>query len=184
MFLKSSQFSQESICVGVFFSKVEDPQNCNVNKERLQHRFIREHLFCRGSMNGWFWKTNAPFQKQLFLQNISSGCFWQFQISIMQLYSKGDWSKDVYLWSLQIFCEHILTEHYLWILRSFSDHLFYKAPFGNWLFHLQVAEFQPPHTVNKYFTSAFQAFYIRRKSCSKACMCLKSLKIIFEEVKL
>ena len=184
MFLKSSQFSQESICVGVFFSKVEDPQNCNVNKERLQHRFIREHLFCRGSMNGWFWKTNAPFQKQLFLQNISSGCFWQFQISIMQLYSKGDWSKDVYLWNLQIFWEHILTEHHLWILRSFSDHLFYKAPFRNCLFHLQVAEFQPPHTGKKYFTSAFQAFYTRRKSCSKAFMYLKSLKSICEEVKL
>ena len=33
------------------------------------------------------------------------------------------------------------------ILRSFSDHLFYRAPLGNCLFHVQVAEFQPPDTI-------------------------------------
>ena len=27
------------------------------------------------------------------------------------------------------------------------------------MFHLQVTKFQPPHTVKKYFTSAFEAFY-------------------------
>ena len=47
---------------------------------------------------------------------------------------------------------------YLWILRSFSDHLLYRAPLGNCLFRLQVAEFQPPHTVKKDFTSAFKLF--------------------------
>ena len=74
---------------------------------------------------------------------------------------------------------------YLWILRSFSDHLFHTAPLGNCLFHLQVAEFQPQHTVQKYFTSAFQAFHTRRRSSySKAFMYLKSLKIICEEVNL
>ena len=41
----------------------------------------------------------------------------------------------------------------LWILRSFSGHLFQRAPLENCLFHLQVAEFQPPR--KKYFTSAF-----------------------------
>ena len=33
------------------------------------------------------------------------------------------------------------------ILRSFSDHLFYKAPLGNSLFHVQVGEFQPPDKI-------------------------------------
>ena len=70
-------------------------------------------------------------------------------------------------------------------LRSFPDHLFYRAPLGNCLFHLQVAEFQPPHTVKKYFIGAFQVFYTRRRSsCSNAFMYLKSLKIICEEVDL
>ena len=73
---------------------------------------------------------------------------------------------------------------YLRIWRCFSDHLFHKAPLGNCLFHLQVAEVQPPHTVKKYFTCAFQAFYTRRSSYSKAFMYLKSLKIICEEVNL
>ena len=60
---------------------------------------------------------------------------------------------------------------YLWILRSFSDHPFYRAPLGNCLFHLQVAEFKTPHTVKKYFASAVQAFYTGRgSSCSNAFM--------------
>ena len=74
---------------------------------------------------------------------------------------------------------------YLWILKSFSDHLFYRAPLGNCLFHLQVAEFQTPHTVKMYFASAVQAFYTGRgSSCSNAFMHLKSLNIVCEEVNL
>ena len=71
------------------------------------------------------------------------------------------------------------------ILRSFSDHLFYRAPLGNCLFHVQVAEFQPPDTVKNYFTGAFQAFYTRsRDSQSKVFIYLKSLKTVCEEVNL
>ena len=66
---------------------------------------------------------------------------------------------------------------YLLILRSFSDHLFYRAPLGNCLFHLQVTQFQLSHTVKKCFYSkkvirAFQGFIleeevaIRRRSCT------------------
>ena len=33
------------------------------------------------------------------------------------------------------------------ILRSFSDHLFFSASLGNSLFHVQVAEFQPPDKI-------------------------------------
>ena len=70
------------------------------------------------------------------------------------------------------FLEHLLTEQlrmtascvYLKILRTFSDHLFYRAPLGNCLFHVQLAEFQPADTVESYFTSAFQEFYTRTKS--------------------
>ena len=37
------------------------------------------------------------------------------------------------------------------ILRNFSDHPFYRALLGNCLFHVQVAEFQPPDTVKNCF---------------------------------
>ena len=61
---------------------------------------------------------------------------------------------------------------YLWILRSFFR--FYRAPMGNCLFHVQVAEFQPADTVKSYFTGAFQAFYNRtRSSLSQAFIYLK-----------
>ena len=65
--LKKSQISQESICAGVFFNKVANPQKSNLIKKWLQHRFFP-----------------VKFTKFLgipFLQNISSGCFWQFQVS-------------------------------------------------------------------------------------------------------
>ena len=72
---------------------------------------------------------------------------------------------------------------YLWI---FSDHLFYRAPMGNCLFHLQFAEFERLHTVKNYFTSGFQAFYTKRSSSySKAFVhLLKIPEIICEEVNL
>ena len=183
MFWKSSQISQEIISVGVFFSKVEGPQNCNVIKERLQHRFIRQHLFCRGSMNGWFWKTNASFQKQLFLQNISVAASDSFRFPSCNFIQK-ETGAEMFICEICKFLENIFWQNTTCEFWEVLGHLFYKAPFGNCLFHLQVAEFQPPHTVKKYCTSAFQAFYTRRKSCSKAFIYLKSLKIICEEVKL
>ena len=74
---------------------------------------------------------------------------------------------------------------YLWTLKSFSNDLFYRASLGNWLFHVQVAEFQPPPTVKKYFTSAFQALYTKTSSSySKVFIYLKSPKIISEEFNL
>ena len=74
---------------------------------------------------------------------------------------------------------------YLRILRSFSEHLFHRAPLGNCLFHVEVAEFQSPGTSKRYFTSVFQASYARtRSSYSKAFIYLKFLKIACEEVTL
>ena len=56
----------------------------------------------------------------------------------------------------------------LWILSSFSDHLFYRTPLGNYLFHLQVAKFQSPHTVNMY--SGADPDYIHLCKCwSQIC---------------
>ena len=48
------------------------------------------------------------------------------------------------------------TSFYLRILRILLDHLFYRAPLGNCLFHVQVAEFQPPDTVKKLFKHVVQ----------------------------
>ena len=59
---------------------------------------------------------------------------------------------------------------------------------GKLLFHVQIARFQLPHTVRKYFTSAFPVFYTRTRSSpfegsySKVFIYLKSLKMIREEV--
>ena len=74
---------------------------------------------------------------------------------------------------------------FLWILRSFSEHFIYRSPLENFLFHLQVAEFQQPDTVKKNFRGALQAFYTKtRSSHSKAFIYLKSLETICEEFNL
>ena len=48
------------------------------------------------------------------------------------------------------------------ILRSFSDHLFYRAPLGNCLFHVQVAEFQPPDTIKRISQVLLKHFIQKR----------------------
>ena len=48
------------------------------------------------------------------------------------------------------------------ILRSFSDHLFYRAPLGNCLFHVQVAKFQPPDTI-KSISQVLLKRFIRKR---------------------
>ena len=75
LFLKILQLSQESISVGGFFNKVAGPQNCNFIKKRLLSNL-------------------RSFQEYLILLNISSDCFWQFQVSNLQLYLKI--LKDVF----------------------------------------------------------------------------------------
>ena len=42
------------------------------------------------------------------------------------------------------------------ILRSFSDHLFFRAPLENSLFHVQVAEFQPPDKIKSISQALFK----------------------------
>ena len=99
---------------------------------------------------------------------------------------KTDSNTGSFLRNLSNFYEDLLTEHlrmtascvYLRILRSFSEHLIYRAPLGNCLFHVQVAEFQPPDTVKNYFAGAFQASYSRMAvSHSKTFKSSKILKI-------
>ena len=48
------------------------------------------------------------------------------------------------------------------ILRSFSDHLFHRAPLGNCLFHVQVAESQTPDTIKSTSQVLFKHFIQKR----------------------
>ena len=56
------------------------------------------------------------------------------------------------------------------ILRSFSDHLFFRAPLGNSLFHVQVAEIQPLSKIKRILHALFKSLIrkqdvaIRRRS--------------------
>ena len=56
VFLKIPQYSQENICIGVFFNSVADLQVCNFSKKRLQHRCLPVNI--------------AKFLRTLILKNI------------------------------------------------------------------------------------------------------------------
>ena len=58
--------------------------------------------------------------------------------------------------------------------------LLLQSSSGKLLFHVQVAEFEPPDTVKNYVTAAFPAFYTRMRSS----LYLKSLETVCEEVNL
>ena len=51
---------------------------------------------------------------------------------------------------------------YLRILENFLEHLFYRAPLGNCLFHVQVAEFQPPDTIKRISQVLLKHFIQKR----------------------
>ena len=75
---------------------------------------------------------------------------------------------------------------YLWIF-SFSDHLFYRAVLGNCLFHVQVAKFQPPDTINSikqvfFMHSVLQEVAIKRRSLTWHPWKLSVKELIYNEV--
>ena len=100
---------------------------------------------------------------------------------------KRDSNTGFFPRNLRNFYEQLLADHlrmtascvYLRILRSFSEHLIYRATLRNWLFYLQVTEFQPPDTISQVL---FKHIIQQRQVPIKRYW--KSLKTIYEEVNL
>ena len=188
------KISLESTCVGVF-NKVVGPQKKETPTqvfscefcELFRNTYFVEDLWTAGSETPvrlfenifftehlqWLILTVSGFQPATLLKKrLRQRCFSVNFAKFLRISVDRTPPDDCFL------C-------YLRILRSYSDHLFSRAPLGNCLLHVQVAGFQPPDKVKKYFTSAFQAFYTRtRSSNSKAFIYWKSLKMICEEVNL
>ena len=76
--------------------------------------------------------------------------------------------------------EHLwmTASSYLWILRSFSEHLFYRAPLGNCLFHVQDAEVQPAYTVKNHFTGGPWACNFIKKRLQHRCFPVNIAKFL------
>ena len=115
------------------------------------------------------------FKNIFFKKNISSGFFWQFQVSSLQLYSLKETLAKMFICEFCKIFKNIFRQNtsgwlHLWILRSFPDHFFYRAPLGNCLFHAQVAGFQPQDTIQSISQVLFKHFIqeqevaIRRRS--------------------
>ena len=167
MFLTCLQISQESTCIGVFFKKVAGPQNFNFVKKRLHHRFTSREfseLFKSTYFAEDLWTAGSGTSVLLYEKSFfSSGFFWQFQVSRLQLYSSKEILAKMFVCEFYKIFKNIFRQStsgwlHLWILRSFSDHLLYRAPLRNCLFHAKVAGFQPQNTIQNISQVLFKHF--------------------------
>ena len=105
-------------------------------------------------MNDWFWNTSVPFLKTPFLTEQFQWLLDSFRFPTAALLKRGLQQRP---FSVR-FAKFLRTPFYKTlpddcflclpvILRRFSDHPFFRAPLGNGLFHVQVAEFQPPDKI-------------------------------------
>ena len=162
-----------TICLGIFFNKVSNPQKCNFVNKWLQRRCFSVKF--------------TKFLRIPFLQNISSGQTVSGFQSVTLLKNRlcQRWCSVNFANFLTEYLRITASCVYLWFSRSYFEKelLFDSEPLGNCLFYVPVAEFQPADTVNNYFAGAFQEFYKgTRSSLSKEFIYLNYLKIICENV--
>ena len=76
-----------------------------------------------------------------------------------------------------------MTTSCVYLCLEVSEHPFYRAPLGNCLFQVQVAEFQPANTVKTISQLLFKPVIQEREVAIRRRLFIyfKSLKIICEE---
>ena len=91
--LKSSQYSQENICVGVFFNKFIGLQACNFTKKRIEHwrfpvntakfknTYFEKHLLTAGSDSSYILhrKLNKIIQEADWPSRLAFCFFWNIK---------------------------------------------------------------------------------------------------------
>ena len=103
-------------------------RSCYVSKVVLRNftlglqRFLAQVFSCKFYeitknifFTEWLWATASD----LILLTISSDCFWQSQDFQPATFLKKRFRKRCFLWILQNFQEHLLTEHLGWLLFKF-----------------------------------------------------------------
>ena len=176
------------------FKNVAGPQNCNLIKKRLQHRFLlmnfvqysKTSILCGGSMNGWFWGPATPvelFKNTLFYRTFPVAAFDSFSFpacNYIKWFQQRLFSVNFAKFLRTSFDRTPPDDCFLCLSKNLEK--FFRSPL---LYKLLVActscRISTTTYNKKCFTSAFQAFYTKtRCSYSKAFICLKSLKKICE----
>ena len=127
----------------------------------------------------------TKFLRIPFLQNISSGqTVSGFQpVTLLKNRLCQRWCSVNFANFLTEYLRITASCVYLRFSRSYLERLFDRAPLGNCLFNVPVAEFQPADTVNNYFAGAFEEFYKgTRLSLSKEFIYLNYREIVCKNV--
>ena len=105
----------------------------------LRTTFFTEHL-------QWLLRTFSSFQPAVLLEKGLQQK--HFSVNFAKTFKNIFW-QNTSKWLFRVFICN---------LSGLSDDLFYRAPLGNCLFHVQVAEFQPPDTIKSISQVLFKHF--------------------------
>ena len=140
-------------------------------------RIVQKHLFCVEDI--WTAGSETPvrlFKNTFFNRTFPVAASDSFRFPPAALLKKGLQQRR---FSVR-FAKFLRTSFYKTppddcflclpvILRSFSDHLFFRAPLGNSLFHVQVAEFQPPDKIKSISQVLFKHLIRKRDVAIQRC---------------
>ena len=65
-----TKFSGKYLCQNLFLNEVPTWRIATLLKQKLRHSCFQEHLFCRTSANGCFWKTNELWIQMVLLKTL------------------------------------------------------------------------------------------------------------------
>ena len=65
-----TKFSGKHLCQNLFLNEVPTWRIATLLKQKLRHSCFQEHLFCRTSANGCFWKTNELWIQMVLLKKL------------------------------------------------------------------------------------------------------------------
>ena len=137
---------------------------------------VQKHLFCVEDV--WTAGSETPvrlFKNTFFNRTFPVAASDSFRFPPAALLKKGLQQRR---FSVR-FAKFLRTSFYrtppddcflcLHVILSFSGHQFYRAPLGNCLIHVEVAEFQPPDTIKSISQVLFKEFTQKRNVAMRRC---------------
>ena len=162
------EISQESTCVGVLLNNVAGPENYNFIKKWLGTGFflwilwiIQEHVFCVDDLRKAGSGTPVLlFNNTSFYRTFPVTAFDSLRFPACNFIKKETPAKTIFCELCNMFWQN--TSGWMLMLSANLEKFFRSplllVPLGNCLFHVQVAEFQPPYTIKSILRVIFKHF--------------------------
>ena len=119
---------------------------------------VQKHVFCVEDVSTAGSETTVSLFKKIFVnKTFPVAASDSFRFPACSFIKKGTPAKTFFCEICKVFKNIFLQITSGWLLlRSFSDYPFFRAPLRNSLFHVQVAEFQPPDKIKSISQALFK----------------------------